>query len=66
VQINKKDKMVKINIQNNNNRKTIRISLIRLFIIELGIHELNGIHIQTGIGIGPMEMSFILHQWNKW
>jgi len=58
--------MIKINIQNNDNRKTLRVSFIRIFILELGLHELDGIHIQTGIGVGPMRMSFILHQWNKW
>ena len=57
--------MVKINIQNNNKIKTIRFSFIRLLIIKLGIHELNGIQILTGVGVGPMEMSFNLHQWNK-
>ena len=58
--------MIKIVIKNNEKRKTLRIQLVRLFMIELGIHELNGTHIQTGIGFGPMEMSFTLHQWNKW
>ena len=58
--------MFKINIQNNNKRKTMRISLIWLFILEIGIHELNGIHIGIGTGIGPMEMSFTLHKWDKW
>ena len=58
--------MIKINIKNHHKSKSIRLSIFRIFVLEIGLHELNGTHIQTGIGLGPMEMSFTLHQWNNW
>jgi hypothetical protein len=43
-------------------------SVVLLWIINLsiGIHAVNGEHIMAGIGLGPLEISFTLHRWDKW
>ena len=48
------------------NGKSWRLTLLRLFSVEIGIHEVNGTHFQLGFGIGPMETSLALHRWDKW
>tara|TARA_R110002020_G_scaffold230845_5_gene442004 strand:- start:1023 stop:1229 length:207 start_codon:yes stop_codon:yes gene_type:complete len=43
-------------------------SLVLLWIINIttGIHSINGEHIITSFGVGPLEISLTLHRWNKW
>tara|TARA_R100000781_G_scaffold111591_1_gene78144 strand:+ start:17909 stop:18091 length:183 start_codon:yes stop_codon:yes gene_type:complete len=58
--------MIKINKSETDKSRSYRMTLFWLFHLELGFHFLNGYHINTGIGVGPMEVSMALHTWDKW
>jgi|8_EtaG_2_1085327.scaffolds.fasta_scaffold440801_1 hypothetical protein len=46
--------------------KSIRFNLLYLLSLELGIHDINGIHFNFGFGVGPAEISANLHLWERW
>ena len=58
--------MLRMKKMDNNAGKSWRVTLLRLLHFEVGMHDINGMHLSAGFGIGPIEMSFTLHQWDKW
>jgi len=50
----------------NNAGKSWRVTLLRLLHFEVGMHDINGMHLSAGFGVGPVELSFTLHQWDEW
>ena len=58
--------MLDVNKVNNDSGKAYRIKLFSLIVFEFGMHDINGIHISAGFGVGPVELSFTLHNWDKW
>jgi|8_EtaG_2_1085327.scaffolds.fasta_scaffold03429_2 hypothetical protein len=58
--------MFKVNRHSNSKGKSVRLTLLHLISFELGLHDVNGMHISAGFGIGPVEVSTSLHHWDKW
>ena len=60
------DLMVDVKGMKSDVGRSVRVKLLNLLTLELGIHTLNGTHFSAGIGIGPLELSTSLHNWEKW
>ncbi len=58
--------MLKIKKIKTDKGKSYRFVLLKLFTLETGIHDVNGIHANLGLGVGPCEISLTLHSWDKW
>lgn len=46
--------------------RSYRFTIFGLFTVETGVHDVNGIHANLGLGVGPCEISLTLHNWDKW
>tara|TARA_R100001443_G_scaffold24634_2_gene37065 strand:- start:5887 stop:6078 length:192 start_codon:yes stop_codon:yes gene_type:complete len=57
-----------IRVQTQNNAEGVGLRMILLSIINMfiGIHSINGEHVNLGLGFGPLEMSVTLHRWTRW
>lgn len=64
--MNLKSYLYKYNVLSTTEGKSIRLSIFNFFQVETGIHEVNGIHVNLGLGLGPFEVSVTLHHWTKW
>jgi hypothetical protein len=58
--------ILKINKNSSKDSRSLRMTFLWLFHFEGGIHSLNGMHFNAGIGLGPCEVSMSLHNWDKW
>ena len=58
--------MFRVNKQNSEEGTSYRITFLRVFAFEIGMHIVNGVHVCTALGIGPCEISLTLHTWEKW
>ena len=52
--------------QNGEEGVGIRLVFLTLLNMFVGFHTINGEHLNLGLGVGPMELSFTLHRWNRW
>tara|TARA_B100000902_G_C27187505_1_gene852110 strand:- start:55 stop:237 length:183 start_codon:yes stop_codon:yes gene_type:complete len=59
-------KLIQINKSINDETRSVRITLLWLLHLDIGMHYLNGYHLNTGVGLGPCEVSMSLHTWDKW
>jgi len=58
--------MLRVKKHSSSKGKSVRFTLLHLISIELGLHDVNGIHVSAGFGIGPVEVSTSFHHWDKW
>jgi len=58
--------MFKVKKHSTDKGRSIRLILLSLFSLELGLHDLNGMHLSAGLGVGPVELSMSFHTWDKW
>lgn len=61
-----RDYLGKWNLLSTPEGKSFRLSVFNFFQFETGVHEVNGIHVNLGLGLGPFEISLTLHHWRKW
>ena len=58
--------MVSLKGMKSHKGRSIRLQLMYLLSIEIGLHQVNGTHLTAGLGLGPLEISTSLHNWEKW
>jgi len=58
--------MVKISKIDSKKGRSLRCVLLWLFTFEVGLHDVNGMHLSGGFGVGPFELSLSFHNWDKW
>tara|TARA_Y100000361_G_C11109066_1_gene316557 strand:- start:551 stop:733 length:183 start_codon:yes stop_codon:yes gene_type:complete len=58
--------VIKINKAVNKQSRSFRVTLLWLVHFSFGWHCLNGYHFNTGVGVGPFEISGSLHTWEEW
>tara|TARA_B100001113_G_scaffold348210_1_gene341742 strand:- start:936 stop:1112 length:177 start_codon:yes stop_codon:yes gene_type:complete len=58
--------MFNIKTTNNEKGRSIRFVILSLLSFEFALHDVNGMHLSLGFGVGPLELSGSLHHWDKW
>jgi len=58
--------MFRIKTNNNERGKSVRFVILSLLSLEFALHDVNGMHLSVGFGVGPLELSGSLHNWDKW
>jgi len=58
--------LIRMQLQNGEEGVGLRVVLLTLLNMFVGFHNINGDHLNLGLGIGPMELSLTLHRWNRW
>lgn len=58
--------MFNVKTTNNEKGKSVRFVIFALLSFEFALHDVNGMHISAGFGVGPVELSCSLHNWDKW
>ena len=58
--------MLKIKKMNSEKGRSLRFILFWLISLEFGLHDVNGMHLSGGFGVGPFEISMSFHNWEKW
>jgi hypothetical protein len=58
--------LIRMQFQNGEEGVGIRLVFLTLLNMFVGFHSMNGDHLNLGLGVGPMELSFTLHRWNRW
>jgi len=44
----------------------IMVQILWLFTLSFSAHSIKGEHLVLGVGIGPLDISLMLHRWNNW
>ena len=44
----------------------VMIQALWIFSVSISAHITNGEHLVVGVGIGPLEISILLHRWKEW
>ena len=58
--------LIRVKTMNGKEGKSCRVTILRIFAFEIGMHDVNGVHLNAGFGLGPCELSLTLHTWEKW
>ena len=42
------------------------VQILWIFTFSFSAHSIKGEHLVLGVGIGPLDISLMLHRWNNW